>query len=63
MKAFIKTKSNYKNCNGRELEVVEIQGKMICCLVPENGFDKEGNEIGGMINADFNIEKELISLR
>ena len=63
MKAIVKTKSNYKNCNGKELEVFELLGKFICCYVPENGFDQKGNSQGKMIMADFNVEKELISLK
>lgn len=64
MKAIVKTKSNYKNCNGKELEVHELLGKIICCYVPSEGFDENGNPKSDKYTfADFNVESELISLR
>lgn len=62
MKAIVKTKSNYKNCNGKELFVVDILNTIIACNVPEYGFDEHGNPQGKMVVADFNVEHELVEL-
>lgn len=65
MKAVLKTKSNFKNVNGRELEVVELLGKTISCKVPEHGFWSDvptARMNGKMITADFNVETELVAL-
>ena len=63
MKAIVKTKSNYKNCNGKTLEVCELLGNLISLYVPSEGFDKDGNMIGKeYIIADFKVKSELISL-
>lgn len=62
MKAIVKTKSNYKNCNGKELTVVEFLGTIVACEVPENGFDNDGNPQGKMITADFSVKNELIQI-
>lgn len=64
MQAIMNTKSNYKNCNGIRLEVVEVKGKRISCYVPYNGFNKQGKpNIKNDRNciADFSI-KELEEL-
>lgn len=57
MKAIIKTKSNYKNCNGVELEIIEFLGTIVACKVPECGFDKNKQPIGHFITSDFNIKE------
>lgn len=61
MNAIIKTKSNYKNCNGKSLEIVEFLGNIIACKVPEFGFNKNGEPEGKWITSDFNI-KEIVSI-
>lgn len=64
MKAVMNTKSNYKNCNGIQLEVVECKGTRISCYVPYNGFHKSGTHNinrDKMIIADFSI-KEVAEL-
>ena len=63
MKAIVKTKSNYKNCNCKTLEVAELLGNLISLYVPSEGFDENGNPKGKeYIIADFNVKSELISL-
>ena len=57
MKKIVKTKSNYKNCNGVELEIIEFLGTIIACKVPDGGFDKNKQPIGKFITADFNIKE------
>jgi len=64
MKAVMNTKSNYKNCNGIQLEVVECKGTRISCYVPYDGFDKNGSHNTNrdrMIVADFST-KEVVEL-
>jgi hypothetical protein len=61
MKAIVRTKSNYKNANGKELKVLELLNTIIALEVPEFGFDKNGEPVGKMITADFSM-KEVISL-
>jgi len=64
MKAILKTQSNFRNVNFKELDVVELLGDIISCKVPQMYFDPENGEpVGDMITADFNVEKELISLK
>lgn len=53
MKAIVKTNSNYKNCNGLQLEVVEIHGNRVTCLMPFYGFDSDKQPAGNMVKADF----------
>ena len=55
MEAIVKTKSNYKNANGKTLKVIQLLGTFIALEVPEFGFDKEGNPVGKMITADFSM--------
>lgn len=62
MEAIVKTKSNYKNCNGKSLIVKQCYGDFITCLVPMYGFSETGEAIGNMISADFAL-KEIISLK
>lgn len=40
MKALINTKSNYRNLNGKELEVKEIYGKRVTCKLNDPEFPK-----------------------
>lgn len=61
MKATFKTKSNYKNCNGIKLSVVEANLDSISCEVPMYGFDLKGEAHGSMVTASFHI-KELTGL-
>lgn len=70
MKAVMNTKSNYKNCNGIKLEVVECKGTRISCYVPYGGYNSKGlpnvdgskpKEHNRMIIADFSI-KEVAEL-
>lgn len=62
MKAVMNTKSNYKNCNGVQLEVVECKGTRISCYVPYDGFDKEGKPNSTkLVIADFSL-KEVVEL-
>lgn len=65
MKAIMNTKSNYKNCNGIKLEVVECKGTRISCKVPYDGFKKDGTPVNSdkkrEIIADFSI-KEVAEL-
>ena len=64
MKAIVKTQSNFKNVNDKELEVVELLGGVISCKVPQMYFDPESGEpVGDMITADFNVGKEVIYLK
>lgn len=61
MKVIFKTKSNFKNCNNKPLEVVEITGTRISVLIPRHGFGiLQGEPIGEIdIVADFNINEIL----
>lgn len=53
MKATVNTNSNFKNSNGLQLEVVEIYGNRVTCLIPFYGFDSNKNPAGNMVKADF----------
>ena len=44
LKAVFKTQSNYKNANGKSLEVVSCNGNYIDCKVPYYGFNPETGE-------------------
>ena len=60
MKAIMNTKSNYKNCNGVLLDVVECKGTRISCYVPYNGFNSKGVQItmhDRMVIADFSLKE------
>jgi hypothetical protein len=58
--AIVQTGSNYKNCNGKPLKVVELKGTRVTCEIPFYGFDKEGKAIGDkIIHSDF-ILNEVI---
>lgn len=57
----VNTKSNYKNCNGQQLEVVHFLGTIISAKVPEFGFDANGQAQGKMITSDFNL-KEVVKI-
>lgn len=57
----VNTKSNYKNCNGKQLEVVQFLGDIISAKVPEFGFNGNGHPLGKMITADFNL-KEVVKI-
>jgi len=64
MKAIVKTQSNFRNVNGKELEVVELLGNIISCKVPAMYFDPQNGEpVGDMITADFIVGEEVISLK
>ena len=41
MKAKVNTKSNYKNLNGKWLDVIEIVGTRVSCSVDSNEFGKQ----------------------
>ena len=61
MTAVFQTKSNFKNCNGKSLEVVEIHNTRISALIPRYGFDKEGAPVGQFTTvADFKLS-EVVS--
>lgn len=63
MKVIVETGSNYKNCNGKQLEVVEINGCRVTCKIPRYGFDpKSGVALGSgvEINTDFTL-KEVVT--
>ena len=53
----VNTKSNFKNCNGKQLEVVSFCGTIVSAKVPRFGFDENGNPQGEMITADFSINE------
>jgi hypothetical protein len=57
----VKTESNFKNCNDKQLEVLNFLGSIIVAKVPFFGFDANGNPQGEMISADFSI-KEIIKI-
>ena len=57
MKATVNTKSNYKNCNGQELDVVEISGTRVSCQVPRFGFNKSGESVGEFGTSDFQLSE------
>lgn len=60
MKVIFKTKSNFKNCNHKELEVVEITGTRISVLIPRYGYNLKGQEVGLVDTVcDFNINEIL----
>lgn len=61
MKVIVKTKSNFKNCNHKELEVVEITGTRISVLIPRYGYGiLQGEPIGEIDTVcDFNINEIL----
>ena len=55
--ATINTTSNYKNCNNQQLNIVEFLGTIIACKVPEYGFNENGEALGKLRTADFNIKE------
>ena len=55
MKAKINTKSNYRNLNGQWLEVAEIRGTRVSCIVK----DEEAKD--GQIICDFTL-KEVVEM-
>lgn len=57
MKAYLKTKSNFKNSNGIALDIVEISVKRVTCLVPFHGFDRQGTPLGIVVKADFHLNE------
>ena len=63
IKAVFKTGSNYKNCNGKALEVIRFNGSTIDCKVPYYGFNPETDEAEGdrMVTSGFFVS-ELVSI-
>lgn len=49
MKAKVNTKSNYRNLNGQWLEVKEIVGTRVTCIVETEDLGKQ--------NVDFNLKE------
>lgn len=54
MKAKVKTKSNYGNLNGQWLDVKEIAGTRVTCIVQ--------SDLYGTITVDFTL-KEVVEIR
>lgn len=52
-KAIVKTKSNFRNLNGKELDIVDMNGTRVSCSV----FDEN---VGKDVTVDFNL-KEVVS--
>ena len=50
MKAIVKTKSNYKGLNGQWLQVSEISGTRVTCIV-------YSEELNKMVSVDFSISE------
>lgn len=63
IKAIFKTGSNYKNCNGKVLEVIKLSGTNIECKVPYYGFNPESGEpeTDMTITSTFSV-RELVSI-
>ena len=61
MKAIVKTSTNFKNCNGKRLPIKKCHGKFITCIIPQYGYDSDGNPQGDMITADFALN-EIVGL-
>lgn len=58
MKVTFNSKSNFKNCNGKELEVAEISGTRISVIIPRYGFNQKNEPVGNYDTvADFNISE------
>ena len=55
MKALINTKSNYRNLNGQWLEVKEIVGNRVSCVVFDEEYQKN-------ITVDF-TKKEVVYIK
>jgi hypothetical protein len=55
MKAKIQTKSNYRNLNGQWLEVKEVVGTRVSCII------KDEQAYGGKLLVDFNL-KEIVEM-
>lgn len=52
MKAIFKTKSNYRNTNGKELNIVEVSGTRMTAKIPDEEY--------GFLLVDFSVS-ELVS--
>lgn len=63
MKVLVKTKGNYKNCNGKWLDVIEFLGDTVGCKVPEFGFSESGVAQGKFITSDFSIKNEVQEIK
>lgn len=67
MKLFAKfiTKSNFRNANNVELEVVTTNGNLVVCKVDSVGYDKNKQPISNIfVNADFFLKcDKLVSLK
>lgn len=50
MKAIVKTKGNYRNLNGKELDIIEILGTRVSCNVFAEEFQKN-------ITVDFHLNE------
>lgn len=61
MKAIVKTKSNYNNCNGKLLKVIRADKGFFDLEIPRFGFDSNGNPQGEMITGTFEL-KEVVSI-
>lgn len=58
MKVILKTKSNFKNCNYKPLDVIEISGTRITVLIPRHGFNLKDEAVGEFTtNADFHVNE------
>lgn len=61
LKVIVETKSNFKNANGKELEVVEIKNRRVTCKVPFYGFttDPLNGNYERWCDADFTLDEVL----
>lgn len=63
VKVVVETKSNFKGCNGVELDVVEMSGDRVTVDVPRYGFNLKGEPCGTFGHqADFTLS-EVKSIR
>ena len=53
----VKTTTNYNNCNGQLLEVVEFLGTIVAAKIPQYGFNDKGEPQGDFITADFSLNE------
>ncbi len=55
MEAIVKTKSNFRNLNGKSLEVIEIVGTRVSCKT-------FAEDLGKDITVDFHKDKEVLAI-
>ena len=53
----VKTESNFRGANDRELKVEGFYGTIIAAFVPEFGWNENGEPQGELRTCDFNIKE------